>query len=99
MPVEYSPLITSTPSTPSASCAKWKPAVLTSTGLKVRRSLGLIEFQWAICTAAMTMPSPAMPITATSSDQRVDRSDHSFVHSDLITCSCVTLPIAMRGRS
>ena len=38
----------------------------------------------------------AIATTATSSDQRVERSDHSFVHSELITRSCVTLPIAMR---
>ena len=32
IPVEYSPLITSTPSTPIASCATWTPDSATSSG-------------------------------------------------------------------
>ena len=32
---------------------------------------------------------------ATSSDQRVDRSEWSFVHSETATRHCVTLPVPL----
>src|SRR3954454_19091207 len=41
IPVEYSAVITSTPRTPSASCASWRPARFGSNGLKAARSCGL----------------------------------------------------------
>ena len=93
MPVEYSPVMTSTPSTPIASSAKCQPPIARSTGSKPRRSPWLIWFQCAICTAENRIPMPAIAITATSSDQRVDRSDQSLVHSERATRSCVTRPV------
>ena len=42
IPVEYSPVMISTPSTPIASCASWTPARLTSSGWKSALSRGLI---------------------------------------------------------
>ena len=44
------------------------------------------------------MPRPAIATTETSSDQRVERSDQSFVHSERTTRACVT-PTLASGQS
>ena len=51
----------------------------------------LIVDQRDISIAAITIPK-TIEITATSSVHRVERSDHSLIHSELITRACVTLP-------
>ena len=90
MPVEYSPVITSTPSTPIASCAMCQPPRLASTGLKVARSWGSsgpVRHLHARRRRCRGRPSPT---TATSSEQRVERRIQSFVHSERTTRAWVT---------
>jgi hypothetical protein len=75
IPVEYSPVITSTPSTAIASCERLTPASAMSSGLRSACSRGLIEPQWDPVTAAKSTGSPIVRITAASSDQRVERRE------------------------
>ena len=92
MPVEYSALITSTPSTPIASCAICEPISAGSSGLKLARSPGLLEPQWLEITAEARIGKPIVSTVAISRDQRVERTLRSFVHSETITRHCVTRP-------
>ena len=85
-PVEYSPVITSTPSTPIASCARCQPPRLTSTGLKVARSsrAHLVPVRH-LHGGDEDAETGHRRRTETSSAQRVERSDQSFVHSERTT--------------
>ena len=50
-------------------------------------------------TAANSSGRPIVSSTATNSDQRVERSENSFVHSERMTRACVTRPCAVSGGS
>ncbi len=67
IPVEYSPLITSTPSTPIASCATVTPIRLVSNGLKLARSMRLIWLQRLALTSAGMIANPIVIATPASS--------------------------------
>src|SRR6476659_8673280 len=54
-----------------------------SSGLRSARSPGLIESQWAAVTAAKRIGNAIVRKTAAASDQRVERRECSFVHTDL----------------
>src|SRR5215831_18467168 len=82
IPVEYSPVMTSTPSTAIASCETLTPASAMSSGWRLARSLGLIEPQCDEVTNANSTGKPIVSRTAANNDQRVERSERSFVHSD-----------------
>src|SRR5689334_4540281 len=66
MPVLYSPLIISTPSTPKATTAKVTPARLTLTGLKLALSAALKVWYWLALTAEKIAPRPIIRITPAS---------------------------------
>ena len=93
IPVEYSPVTTRTPSTPIASCERLTPASAMSSGCRSARSRRLMWPQWDEVTAAKIAGRPIVSTTAAKSDQRVERSEWSFVHSETITRSCVTRPV------
>ena len=97
IPVEYSAVITSTPSTPIASWAIWTPTKLTSSGWKSARSLGLAEGQWCETTAAAIAGTPIVNRNAAASDHFVERTERSFVSSERKTRSCVTRPVCSSG--
>src|SRR5665213_410517 len=82
MPVLYSPLISNTPSTPIASCARVKPARLVATGLNVARSLALNVWYSSATTEENNALTPIINATAMSSVQTVERTDRNFVHSE-----------------
>ena len=99
IPVEYSPVITSTPRTAIASCETLTPASAMSSGFRSARSPGLIESQCDAVTAAKRTGRAIVSKTAASSDQRVERREWSFVHSERATLVCVTRPVcAALGR-
>ena len=66
MPVLYSPLISSTPSTPKATTAKLMPFRLVLTGLKAARSAALKVWYWLAVTAENSAPMPIIRTTAAS---------------------------------
>ncbi len=99
IPVEYSAVIVSTASTAIASCDRFTPAVAISSGCRFARSRGLIVPQCDEVTAANRHGRPIVSATATRSDQRVERTERIFVHSDTATRSCVTRPVCGSGGS
>ena len=68
MPVEYSPLITSTPSTPIASWAMVTPIRLVSSGWKPALSAALMLLQRLALTSAGTTAKPMVITTPASSE-------------------------------
>ena len=90
MPVPYSPLSSSTPSTPNATTANAVPARLTLTGLKVARWAGLKVWYWLALTAENSAPMPIIRTSATSSVHTVERSERNLVHSERSTRAWVT---------
>ena len=70
-----------------------------SSGCRSACSRGLIEPQCDDVTTAIRHGRPIVISTATSSDQRVDRTERSFVHSERMTRICVTLPVCGRRGS
>ena len=86
----YSPLISSTPSTPIASWANTMPFRLVETGSKLALSAALKVEYWLADTAENSAPMPMDSTTAVSSVQTVERSDRNLVHSDSRTRGCVT---------
>jgi hypothetical protein len=93
IPVEYSPVITSTPSTAIASCETLTPASAMSSGWRSARSCRLIEPQCDEVIAAKRTGNRIVSMTAAKSDQSVERRERSFVHSETATRSCVTRPV------
>src|ERR1700733_12656822 len=85
MPVLYSLLISSTPSTPKATTAKLMPSRLVLTGLKAALSAALNVWYWLAVTAENSAPMPMVRATAASRVYRVDRSERNFIHSERIT--------------
>jgi hypothetical protein len=90
IPVLYSPLISSTPRTPIASCANSMPFRLVEIGLKLARSAGLKVWYWLAETPENSAPMPIESTTAASSVQTVERSDRNLIHSDSTTRAWVT---------
>src|ERR1039458_3598757 len=66
MPVLYSPLIRSTPSTPNATTAKEIPVRLVLMGLKAALSAALNVWYWLALTAENSAPMPIIRTTAAS---------------------------------
>src|SRR5882757_7016530 len=66
MPVLYSPLIRSTPSTPKATTAKLMPVRLVLMGLKAALSAALKVWYWLAVTAENSAPMPTVKATAAS---------------------------------
>ncbi len=90
IPVEYSPVITSTPRTPIASCENRAPMSAMSSGFRLACSAKLMWLQRAAVIAAARQGKPIVSTTATSIDHRVERIERSFVHSERITRAWVT---------
>ena len=93
IPVEYSPVITNTPNTATASCDTLTPASAMSSGWRSARSCALMEPQCDDVSAAKRTGNRIVSRTAASSDQRVERSERSFVHSETTTLGPVTRPV------
>src|SRR2546421_12945784 len=72
IPVLYSPLISSTPSTPKATTAKMTPFRLVVTGLKLARSAALNVWYWLAVTAENSAPMPIISTTAARRGHQVD---------------------------
>jgi len=87
IPVAYSPVISSTPSTPIASWARNTPARLTPVGSNPAASCGSRGGQCAAMTDGTSRLKPRMNTTAASSENTVERSERSLVHSDRSTRS------------
>ena len=93
IPVPYSPLNTSTPSTPITSWAIRMPNRLTDTA---------VTAGWAAETryglpAANPAPTPTISTTVASALYQVERSPRSFAHSERITRARVTGRAAVGG--
>ncbi len=99
IPVEYSPLITSTPRTPIASWDTFTPDSATSSGLRLARSCGLRWLQRCARMVANSIGKPIPRTMATRNDQRVDRSERSFVHSETATRHWLRRPTRSRRGS
>ena len=72
------------------SCARCQPPRLRSMTFSDSLSPSESCVQRAIVMAAISGPRPACATNASSSDQRVERSDQSLVHSERITRGSVT---------
>src|SRR5580704_13226311 len=90
IPVLYSPLISSTPSTPKATTAKMTPVRLVVTGLKLARSAALNVWYWLAVTAENSAPMPIISTTAASRVHMVDRRERNLVSSESSTRPWVT---------
>src|SRR5690348_11671181 len=90
IPVLYSPLISSTPSTPKATTAKMTPLRLVVTGLKAAFSAALNVWYWLAVTAENSAPIPIISTTAVTRVYMVDRSDRNLVNSESSTRAWVT---------
>src|ERR1700733_3636797 len=93
MPVEYSELITSTPSTPMISCPMYSPARLCCVGSKYGPC-----GPWLAAPQLARAPNPTTTTNIASSAQYVDRTDRILVNSERSAPANVTRP-AERGRS
>src|SRR4029450_3279322 len=80
-PVAYSPATSSTPRTPTAIAASWTPVRLTAVGSKAAGSAG----GRATRSRQYRTPKPTIETTVTSSDQAVEGSERSLVHSEWTT--------------
>ena len=99
IPVLYSPLIISTPSTPKATTANIMPLRLVLTGLKLARSAGPKVWYWLAVTAENSALMPIISTTATSRVQTVERTVRNLVNSETSTRAWVTLSTGSAGRA
>ena len=85
IPVLYSPVITSTPRTPIANCARNTPRRLTWVASKpMNFAPGPLAFSmWFACTQLNSVPSPSTMTAAASRLYQVERSERSLIHSEL----------------
>src|SRR5438270_12405999 len=90
IPVEYSPVMTSTPRTAIASWERLTPASAMSSGWRSARSWGLIDPQCDEVTAANRTGRAIVSRKPAASDHRVERSECSFVLSEYATRAWVT---------
>src|SRR5664279_3692187 len=86
IPVLYSPVISSTPRTPTASWAKNVPV----RDVEMAVAPGSNPVAWLAVMAANIAPRPIINTTAISSVETVDRRERNLVHSDNRTRACVT---------
>src|ERR1700745_3597429 len=91
IPVLYSPLINSTPSTPKATTAKMTPFRLVVTGLKAALATAVNVWYWLAVTPENSAPRPIISATAASRVHMVDRKERNFVNSERSTRPWVTL--------
>src|ERR1039457_1325902 len=89
IPVPYSPLNISTPSTLITSWASRMPYRLTDTAAAAG-SAG--ETPFGLADAAIAAPTPTIRPIAVSAQYQVERSARSFVHSERMTRTWVTGP-------
>jgi hypothetical protein len=89
MPVAYSLVISSTPSTPAAICASWTPDWLTETGSNEAVAAAPCGGR-ASRSRLYRTPNPTTRMTADSRDHSAAGWVRSLVHSDLITRAWVT---------
>jgi hypothetical protein len=82
VPVPYSALITSTPSTPIASWQNNSAVRLVLVGSKVARLPGDIVAQWARVSAVARALIPIPMTTVMPSVHMVERTVRSLVHSE-----------------
>src|ERR1700733_2067144 len=94
IPVPYSPLNASTPTTPSTSWANNTPSRATDTPFAAE-SPG--ETWYAVPDPAIRAPRPTMRTAAVSVHHRVERSARSLVHSARTTRTWVTGPATVTG--
>ncbi len=94
IPVAYSPLNSSTPSTPSTS---W--AITTPIRLSVTPPAAVLpaEILYGTPDPVIAAPRPTISTTATSAHHQVERSARSFVHSERMTRTWVTGPASVAG--
>src|ERR1700685_3912653 len=89
IPVPYSPLNASTPSTPSTSWANTMPNRLIDTPPAAELAA---EILYGAPEPAIAAPRPTISTTARSAHHQVDRSARSLVHSARTTRSWLTGP-------
>src|ERR1700733_5686963 len=94
IPVPYSPLNASTPTTPSTSCANSTPSRATDTPAA---AVLPGETWYGVPEPAIMVPRPTISTTAVSVHHRVERSARSLVHSARMTRTWVTGPATVTG--
>ena len=94
IPVAYSPLNASTPSTPSTSWANKMPTRLTVTPPAAELPA---EIWYGVPDPAIAAPRPTISTTAISAHHQVERSARSLVHSARTTRTWVTGPATVAG--
>src|ERR1700729_3832785 len=94
IPVPYSPLNASTPTTPTTSWANITPSRATDTPLA---AVLAAETWYAVPDPAIAVPRPTISTAAVSTHHRVERSARSLVHSARTTRTWVTGPAAVAG--
>src|SRR6478609_561074 len=86
IPVLYSPVINSTPRTPTAICAKKVPV----SEVEIAVAPGSNPVAWLAVMAANIAPRPIISTMAVSKVETVDRRERNLVHSDSRTRAWVT---------
>jgi hypothetical protein len=94
IPVVYSPLNASTPSTPRTSWANKTPTRLIVTPPAAALPA---EIWYGAPDPAIAAPRPTISTTAISAHHQVERSARSLVHSARTTRTWVTRPAAVAG--
>src|ERR1700691_2331684 len=94
IPVPYSPLNASTPTTPTTSWANNTPSRATDTPLA---AVLPAETWYGVPDAAIAAPRPTISTAAVSAHHRVERSARSLVHSARTTRTWVTGPATVAG--
>ena len=99
IPVEYSAVITRTPSTPIKSWASITPVRLMATGSVPKSASGPSSpvVMAPVLVSAATAPKPTTTTTVASSVYTVDRSDRILIHSETITRHWVTFSAVSRA--
>ena len=94
IPVPYSPLNASTPTTPSTSCANSTPSRAADTPAAAELPA---ETWYGVPDPAIAAPRPTISTTAISPHHQVERSARSLVHSARTTRTWVTGPATVAG--
>src|SRR5262249_45335547 len=84
IPVEYSELMTSTPSTPIAICARYTPRRLAAVESNRSCSIGLMSLQRLTRANAINAPMPTVGAIVAKIVHTVDRTERSLVDSDVM---------------
>ena len=94
IPVPYSPLNASTPTTPITSWANKRPSRLADTPAAAELAA---ETWYGVPDPAIAAPRPTISTTALSPHHQVERSARSLVHSARTTRTWVTGPATVAG--